>query len=301
MSDLSSGLLILAKVIRLGSFSAAAKHLGTGRASISKQIAALEKTMGAKILHRTTRQLSLTPLGEELLDQAKTIEHVHSEVNRLREHHQNTPTGLVKISCSSALGRAHLVPALRAFLNSNPGITLNIQFEDRHVDLLKERVDLCVRVGQLQDSGLIARKVGALRWQLLASPEYVKRFGSPKTASDLLKHQCIYYGNEKTHMNQWRFIGPAGEESVTVSGGLIMNDPVALCRMAEQGLGILYIDGGVSQQAVNNGTLINVMPPNYQARENLPVYIVYPARDYIPQRVQVVLDYLVSVLQERLA
>ena len=295
----SSGLVLFSQIVRYGSLSATATQLGVGRAAISKQLSALEERIGARLLQRSTRKLSLTHVGAEVLVEARKIEQALSSVESISDNHQNRISGKLKVSCSNTLGRTHLVPLLKSFAEDYPDIAINLQLEDRVVDLIAEQVDVAIRIGHLQDSSLIARKLGRLTWRLCASPDYLQRQGTPKTPAELVEHNCLYYRNSKSSMNTWGFIGPKGEEHITVNGNLTINDATGLVNAAVNGMGILNIDNSIVRKHIDNGELLELLP-GYQRMEGLPVYIIYPAKEFIPARTQAFIDFLLAFMRPKL-
>ncbi len=298
--DYSAGLVLLSQIVRYGSLSAAAQHLGLGRAAVSKQLSNLEKKVGARLLQRTTRTLSLTDVGSEVLAEARKIEQALLSVESISDNHQQHLSGKLKISSSSAIGRTHLLPLLKTFTEQYPNIDISLELEDRFVDLISEQVDVSIRIGHLNDSSLIARKLGQLKWRVCASPNYLEKFGTPQTPLDLLKHQCLYYRNSKSSMQTWGFIGPNGkEERVTVSGPLAINDATALISAAVNGMGILNIDNAIVREEIEQGRLVKILQ-NYQTLSGLPVYLVYPAKEFIPARTKALIDFLIHNMSPKI-
>lgn len=293
--ETSHSLVTFAHIMRCGSLSAAARQMGIGRAAVSKQLRALESKMGVRLIQRSTRHLALTEIGEQVLRQAHIVEQALGAVDAISSEHQSTVSGTLKVSCTSALGRTHLLPRLPNFLQQFPEVSVNLQLEDRFVDLITEQVDVSIRVGFLSDSSLIARQLGQFHWQLCASPDYLAKAGTPDKPADLMDHNCLYYRNADSSMNRWGFIDEEGkEEYVTVDGRLTINDANALVDAAINGAGILHIDNGLLD-ALKTGELVKVLP-NYRTLPGLPVYAVYPARDFLPAKTKAFVDFLVEAL-----
>ena len=158
------GLVLFSHINKLGSLSAAAQVLGMSRSSVSKQLAALEKKIGSRLLNRTTRKIVLTEVGRQILQEAHKVELALQTIEHISEDHQSEIAGALKVSCSSAQGRVHLVPLLAKFLARYPKLTVNLQLEDRFADMVAENIDVSIRIGYLPDSTLIARKLGDLSW-----------------------------------------------------------------------------------------------------------------------------------------
>ena len=293
------GLVLFSHINRQGSLSAAAQLLGMSRSSVSKQLAALEKKIGSRLFNRTTRKIVLTEVGRQVLKEAHKVELALQTIEHISEHSQSRIAGDLNISCASAQGRVHLVPLVTRFLELYPKINVNLQLEDRFVDMVTENIDISIRIGYLPDSTLIARKLGDLSSVLCASPEYLSNAPSLKTPSDLLQHRCLFYRNSKLAMNSWTFISEEGEETVTVSGPLSINDPGVLISAALAHVGVLLIDKGLLGDTIREGKLVPVLR-GYQSIESLPIYIVYPERELIPAKTRALVDFLLEEMPHRL-
>ncbi len=300
-SELSSnGLVLFGHIVRSGSLTAAAEQLGIGRAAVSKQLAALEKRIGARLLQRTTRSLSLTEAGEKVYAESEKITAALQSVQAIANESQTKLYGKLNVSCSHAIGRTHLVPLLSLFHQQYPDIKINLQLEDRFVDLIAENIDVSIRIGHLQDSSLIALKLGQLDWQICASPDYLANNGTPTTPNDLRHHPCLCYRNSKTSMSTWGFMGPKGHERVAVDGPLTINDANALVEAAIQGMGILVIDKTLTTAAMNKGLLVPLLN-NYPLTAGLPIYILYPAKDQLPAKTSALIHFLQKYMSDAIS
>ncbi|MDQ6990200.1 MAG: LysR family transcriptional regulator [Mariprofundaceae bacterium] len=287
------GLVLFSHIYRLGSFSAAAQLLGISKSSVSKQLAALERNMGSRLFNRTTRKIVLTEVGYQVLQEAYKIELALQKIEHISENYQSVIAGMLNISCPSAQGRVHLTPLLAKFLARHPKISINLQLEDRIVDMIAENIDVTIRVGHLPDSSLIARKLGELSWILCATPEYLKHAPPLEKPSDLVHHRCLFYRNSKIAMNAWSFISDEGEETVTISGPLCINDPSALILAALEHAGVLLIDQGLLGDTMREGKLLPLLP-KYRSIGGLPMYVVYPEREFIPAKTRALVDFLLA-------
>lgn len=290
--DLNShGLVLFGHIVRSGSLTAAAQQLGLGRAAVSKQLAALEKRIGTRLLQRTTRSLSLTDAGEKVYIESQKITAALQTVHTIANDSQTLLSGHINVSCSHAIGSTHLVPLLTQFHLQYPDIRINLQLEDRFVNLVTENVDVSIRIGELEDSSLIALKLGQLDWQLCASPAYLHTHGTPLAPSDLRDHQCLFYRNAKTSMQTWKFISERGLEAIPIDGPISINDANALIHAAIQGLGVLVIDKALVQTAIDDGKLVPLLP-NHPLTPGLPVYIMYPAKNQLPAKTAAFIQFL---------
>ena len=287
------GLVLFSHINRLGSLSAAAQLLGISRSSVSKQLAALEGKIGSRLFNRTTRKIVLTEVGRQVLQEAYKVELALQTIEHISEDSQSVIAGDLNVTCASAQGRAHLVALITKFLALYPKVNVNLQLEDRFVDMVAENLDVSIRIGYLPDSTLIARKLGDLSGVLCASPEYLSNAPPLQTPSDLLHHRCLFYRNSNLAMNSWSFISDEGEESVTVSGPLSINDPGALISAALAHAGVLLIDKGLLADTMRDGKLVPVLT-GYQSIQNLPMYVVYPEREFIPAKTRALVDFLLE-------
>ena len=287
------GLVLFSHINRLGSLSAAAQLLGISRSSVSKQLAALERKIGSRLFNRTTRKIVLTEVGRQVLQEAYKIELALQTIEQISEDSQSVIAGNLNVTCASAQGRIHLVPLITRFLAHYPKVNVNLQLEDRFVDMVAENLDVSIRVGYLPDSTLIARKLGDVSGVLCASPEYLSSAPPLQTPSDLLRHRCLFYRNSKLAMNAWSFISDEGEETVTVSGPLSINDPGALVSAALAHAGVLLIDKGLLGDTIRDGKLVPALT-GYQSISSLPMYVVYPEREFIPAKTRALVDFLLE-------
>ena len=287
------GLVLFSHINRLGSLSAAAQSLGISRSSVSKQLATLEGKIGSRLFNRTTRKIVLTEVGRQVLHEAYKVELALQTIEDISEDSQSVIAGDLNVTCASAQGRVHLVPLITKFLAHYPKVNVNLQLDDRFVDMVAANLDVSIRIGYLPDSTLIARKLGDLSGVLCASPKYLSNAPPLQTPADLLHHRCLFYRNSKLAMNAWSFISDEGEESVTVSGPLSINDPGALISAALAHAGVLLIDKGLLGDTMRDGQLVPVLT-GYRSIQNLPMYVVYREREFIPAKTRALIDFLLE-------
>lgn len=293
------GLALFACVVRNGSMSGAAQELGLSRSAVSKQLSKFEQQLGARLLQRTTRTLALTELGEEIWREAQAVELALTNVEAITDGYRQHVRGRLKVSCSSSIGRTHLLPLLPQFMQQYPDVDLILLFEDRMVDLAAEQIDIAIRIGHLPDSSLIARKLGELEWQLVASPKYLAIHGTPTTPQALTQHNCLCYRNNTRAMDVWRFRDDEQVISVQVHGSLAMNDAGALVDAACHDHGVLLIDRALLGPALASGQLLPLLS-EYPPAPGLPVYAVYPAREWLPAKTSAMVDFLLESFAPRL-
>jgi DNA-binding transcriptional LysR family regulator len=281
---------VFVRVVECASFTKAADQLELSRAVISKYITRLEERLGARLLNRTTRRLSLTEAGAELFEASRgaleRIDEAEQAITRL----QREPKGRLKVNAPMSFGILHLAPALPEFLKRYPGIHIDFKMDDRMVDLVQEGFDVGVRIASLQDSSLVAKKLAPCRQVLCAAPSYLEEFGEPQTPDDLVAHNCILY-HYSSSANVWRFIAPNGREiSVAVTGNLRANNGIAEREVAVQGLGLHYTPTFYVGDLLREGKLKRVLPE--YALPELGVHAVYPQRAYVAPKVRAFVDFL---------
>ncbi len=290
--DPLEGYATFAAVVDCGGFSAAALRLKVTKSAVSKQVSRLEERLGARLLNRTTRRLSLTEAGQafhqhclRILAEAEDAELAVSQLHA-------SPRGLLRVSAPMSFGVTHLAPALCPFLARYPDLTLEVSYDDRLVDVLAEGVDVVVRITRLADSSLIARKVAPVRRVLAASPEYLEQRGVPRQPSDLAAHDCLLYTLQAS-ANTWPLLHRDGSRAdITISGRVRMNNGDALRAAAVAGLGIVYSPSFIIGEDMAAGRLVRVLP-EWEGPE-IALYAVYPPGRHLSAKVRAFVDYLVE-------
>lgn len=277
-------------VVEAGSFSTAAVRLDRAKSAVSRQVAALEAHLGVQLLNRTTRRLSLTEAGREFHERAQRILADLDEAELSVAAEQTALRGRLRLAAPLSFGVLHLAPALDEFLLQHPELVLDLDLDDRRINLVEEGFDLALRIGELADSTLVARALAPIRMQLCASPEYLRRHGTPRTPQDLAFHAGLVYGNVP-EAQQWRFVDVAGKvHSVKVPARLRANNGDILIRAAVEGIGVVVSPTFIAHRALAAGELVPLLP-EYQA-PGTSAYAVYPSRRHLPQRVRVLIDFL---------
>ncbi len=278
------------RVAELGSFSRAADRLGLSRSVVSKYLSALEDHLGARLVNRTTRRLSLTEVGEAYLDRCQRILADLEEAEQAVGSLHGEPRGTLRINAPMSFGFLHLAPALPRFLEAHPGLSVDVTLNDRFVDLLEEGFDLGVRIGSLSDSSLIARKIAPLHLVLCASPEYLARRGMPATLDDLAEHDHLSYSLSRGG-DVWTLEGANGETvAVPVRPHVRINNGDALMAAALGGAGILYSPTFICHEALRAGRLVRVLPD--WGRQAGAIHVVYPHSRHLSAKVRVFADFL---------
>jgi DNA-binding transcriptional LysR family regulator len=281
------------RVATVGSFSAAAKQLGTSRALVSLHITDLEKRLGVRLLNRTTRCLTLTEVGARYLE---FCQHTLLEINEQEAsiaQLQKEPRGSLKVTAPKSFGTLYLSDALVSFSARYPSIRVSLILEDysfRAYDFVDHGLDVAVRLGDLPDSSLIARKISTLQWVVCAAPKYLARHGAPKTPTELGKHPCLAHVNLDPNDRAWRLHSGDNLISVKINGAFSSNSALALRKAALAGLGIGYLPLYCIEDDLKSGALRRLLP-NYSPPQR-PIYVVYPPAARIPERVRTFVEFL---------
>src|SRR5690348_5351740 len=286
-------------VVAAGSFAAAAQRLNMSPAMITNHVRALEEHLGARLLNRTTRKLSLTEAGKTYLDQAarilSEIEAADASVSDL----QATPRGRLQVNAASVLSAA-LVPLFDAFGCAYPEITLELVSSDRMPDLVEDGIDVAVRFNPPPESSYIVRQLGMFHVIACASFAYLATRGEPREPADLTAHNCLSYMYPGFTLltREWRLRGPKGEVTVPVSGNLHTNNTELLRQAALTGRGIVRAPAYRVEEDIRAGRLIHVLP-DWQSGE-WPIVALYPNREHLPAKVRLFVDYAVKYFADKL-
>lgn len=275
----------LVRVVETGSFSAAARELGSTQSAVSKQVAALERELGAQLLVRSTRALKLTEPGARYVEQARRLVAEVAEAEAELRAGEQQLQGWLRVAASVAFGRLKLLPLVQSFLAAHPGVKVDLRLDDGFVDLIEQGIDVAVRIGELPDSSLVARRVGTTRRAVLASPAYLARHPAPRVPADLAAHNCLVYSELSTR-NVWRFVAgpgadaPVGQvEEVSVGGNLQTNSSEVLRAALLSGQGLGYVPLWLVEPELARGEVVALLPD--WTVQDLPIHAVSP-----PQRRQ---------------
>lgn len=288
-------LALFSAIVRAGSISKAAATLGMGKSVMSRQLAKLEDDLGARLIQRSTRRLTLTEIGELVFAEAQHIDRAVANIEQLTEQHQSEVQGRLRVTCPRPLGQRYLVPLLVEFAQRYPKVEVSLSVDDRMVDLIAEHIDVAIRVAHLEDSTLVARKLSENPRVLVAAPTYLARAGTPQTPDELRHHDCLVYASGARVFDEWSFSRDGITTPLRVPAKLLINDGMALVAAACAGGGVLVIDRLLVSHELANGTLVQLLP-DYQLRAGQPVYAVYPARPWLAFKTAT----FIAFLQERL-
>jgi len=291
--DRLGAMQLFRRVVETGSFSAVSREMQLAQPTVSKQVAALEEYLGSKLLNRSTRQLNLTDAGQNYYQRCCQIldELVDAEADVQAQ--QSKPSGLLRITMPIGAGRIKILPILWQFQKDYPDLKLNINLDDSYMDMLKEGIDVAIRIGELNDSTLIARKLGTIPRYTVASPAYLEQNGEPQNLTDLHQHNCIVYSLLSTQ-NTWHFHGPNGKEKIQVQGNFSSNSPEAVREAVLADKGVAVLLGWLIEDDIKYGRMKIVMQD--YAPTILDIHALYPQRRFMPVKLRLFLDYLQKLL-----
>ncbi len=269
--------------------SAAGRELGLSPAVISKRIGHLERRLGVRLFQRTTRQIRLTETGEGFYQRITDVLRGIQEAEVFASHGNDHPSGILRVGAPSSFARGHVAPFLGEFLAAHPDLQVELTVSDEGMDVVGDGLDVCIHVGQLEDSSLVAKKLAPCRKVLCAAPEYLARAGVPKTLADLDKFDCISTFDHRT----WRFDGPDGSKTVRASGQLRTNSSDVVREAIVGGAGIGFRSVWDVADHLRRGELV-VLMPEYRETAGVAIYAVYPCREFVPAKQRVFLDFLES-------
>jgi len=279
---------VFVTVVDLGSQSAAADHLDLSRPVVSRYLAELEAWVGARLLHRTTRKLSLTAAGNETLPRCRQMLELSEDMQAAVGSAGDTPRGLLRISVSTSFGQSQLAAAVTDYVRLNPGVTIDLQMLDRTVNLVDERIDLAIRTSRELDPSLIARQLTVCRSVLCASPAYLREHPAPRRVDDLSQHNCLthsYFGK-----SLWHFTCDGEELSVPVQGNISANEASTLLSATLSGAGVSLLPSYQAGVHVQRGDLVRLLPDAEPRVMN--IYAVYASRKHMPAALRSMLDFL---------
>ena len=286
--DLLGALGILVRVVETGSFSAVARERELSQAAVARQVSQLEEHFGVRLFHRTTRKLSLTDDGEMLLGLARPVLDGVDGLEAALGRQSASPVGLVRVGVTVAASRL-LAQRLPMLLADHPGLKVELVVGDRLGDMIEERLDLAMRVGEIKDASLVARRSGIAERVAVAAPGYIKRHGEPSSPGELANHTCIVH-DVGPNSDVWTFVTPDGSKDFLVSGGFLANDVRAVHLAARTGYGIAYLALFDVFDDLRSGRLVRVLR-DFPA-PGVPYSLVYPTRRHLAPRTRLVIDFI---------
>lgn len=285
--DRLTAMQVFVTVVDSGSQSAAALQLDLSRPVISRYLAELEEWVGARLLHRTTRRLSLTPAGNEILARCRRMLEAAGDLQNAVSQPQQAPKGLLRITTSTSFG-PQLVRAVTEYCKRYPDVAVDLVMLDRTVNLVEERIDLAIRMTTRLDSSLIARKLSVCRSTICASPAYLREHGTPKKVEDLALHNCLTHSYVGKSL--WEFDHKGTRSSVAVGGNISANEAMVLLAAALAGAGVAHLPSYAAAPYVASGELVVLLPRHEPTV--LDIYGVYASRKHMPATLRTMLDFL---------
>lgn len=292
--DQVSAIQVFIRVVETSSFSRAAAELGITQPTATKAVANTEARLGVRLLHRSTRGVTLTEVGTLYYEKCKAIERAIDDAENQAAQVQRSEGGLLRISTSVAFGRRVLVPIVLQYMRLHPAVRIDISFDDRYVDLIEQGIDMAIRMGQLSDSSLGARYLGLNPWVMVATPAYLAAHGEPRCVADLADHACIVYSSVQGD-DRWRMTAPGGaSSSVPVKGPFRSNNLSAVLAAASVGMGLAILPWYVARESIASGTVRRVMADHSLSAQE--IHAVFPSPKLVPTKVTTFIDHLQSRL-----
>ncbi|WP_413112461.1 LysR substrate-binding domain-containing protein [Thaumasiovibrio sp. DFM-14] len=274
-------------VAETNSFTRAATKLATSVAQISRRVSSLENRLAVKLLHRTTRKVSLTEAGQLYYEHCRPLVEGLENAEFAIHQMQSSPKGLLRITAPVTYGEQQLAPLITSFMLLHPQLELDLVLTNQKLDLIEQGLDLAIRLGKLEDSGLMARRLSERQLYVCASPGYIAQHGEPYSLSELTQHQCLIGSQD-----HWRFKEQGRSRSVRVQGKMRCNSGPALLDAAIRGIGLVQLPGYYVNPHLNAGTLIEVMPQYRDDKEG--IWALYPANRHLSPKVRMLIDFLIE-------
>ncbi len=268
-------------VAETGSFTLAAKQLNISTAQVSRQVNQLEKRLAIRLFYRTTRQVKLTDLGQQYFEQCREILDQLAEAERSVTNLNHSPQGQLKISVPIAYGESHVAPLINDFYLAYPDLNIELWLTNQVVDLTEEKVDLAIRLGPLEDSSMMAKKLRDRQQYLCASPKYLRQWGEPENLNELKRHNCLV-----GTLDYWRF----HHRKLSIKGSLKCNNGYALLDAALKGIGIVQLPDYYVKSYIESGQLVSLLESSQPKNDG--VWAVYPHNHHLSTKVRLLLDYL---------
>lgn len=286
----------LVKVVEMGSFSGAARAMGVSKGNVSQRISQLEDRLGVRLLHRTTRKLSLTELGNLYYQRCKQVVEDLDEIEQAVSEYQQRATGVLKISSPNLLGELHIVPAIAAFLVDNPNLEIELNFYSRKVDLVEDAYDVAIQVGGRTDSSVVNKSLAKTTFLLVATPRFLNQYGTPEKPSDLKHLRCVMF-TEHGVSKPWKFV--RGDEEVAVSGlcRWHSNNGHCLLAAARGSLGLAYLPDYYVAEDVASGRLVRVLEEWGGIERD--VVAVYQHRRHLSSKVRLFVEFMQNRFHQR--
>lgn len=290
--DRSAEMTAFVRTVETGGFSSAARQLGLTPSALSKLVARLEDRLGARLLQRTTRRLQLTAEGEAFYGRALPILKAMDEAEAEVAEAGTRPRGMLRLHCGSTFGMHQLAPAIPRFQVLHPLVSLDLTISDERLDMMQEGVDLAIRIGPLDESSLVARRICNLERVICASPDYLARHGTPRTPDELQQHNCLWITSLPA-LRRWPFDTDDGIRVVHVDGNVVTNNAETVLQLAVAGVGVTRLSDVVVADAIRKGSLVPILAEWHHV-EPVPMFATYPSGRNLSPKVRAMVDFLVA-------
>ncbi|MDW2077847.1 LysR family transcriptional regulator [Vibrio sp. 1863] len=282
--DLANKLHLLLEVSKAGSFAKAADGMNIDRSVLSKHIKQLEEHLGVRLLNRTTRSLSLTQVGQQIVEKADQISQLLDDTQQIAENFQTEPSGKVRISSSTLFGKLYLQPSIEKFLHKYPKASVELMLDDLHVDVIRSSFDIAFRIGPMRDSSMVARKLAKNTTAIIASRNLIEKHGNPETPDELVKLPFIIYSNGNFIVDKLKFYDKAksdGLDTYPISGSYMVNEAELIIESVKSGLGAALIGQFMLPNNLESSNLVQLLP-EYETQDFGDIYAMYSHRQQSP-------------------
>lgn len=287
---------VFIRVVEADGIGRAAEQLGIAKSAVSRRLSELEKRLGTLLINRTTRSSSLTEAGRSYYQQSLKVVDQVAEMNSELQDAERALAGTIRLAVPLSFGLLHLGPAVDLFMKQHPQLSIHLDFSDRRVDIVEEGYDLALRIAELEDSSMQARRICPSRHVLAASPAYLERAGVPQTPAELAQHEVLKYSGSST--DQWTITDATGKQhSPGLKDGIVANNGDFLLQMACAGHGLVILPTFIAWKALAAGDLVTLLPDC--SLPDLTAWIVYPRNRYLPRRVRLLIDFMVERFGDR--
>ena len=290
--DRTAEMTAFVRSVDTGGFSAAARELGLTPSALSKLVTRLEDRLGARLLQRTTRRLQLTPEGEAFYLRSRRILVEIDEAEAEVVQAGVSPKGLLRLHCGSAFGMHQLAPAIPLFLVRHPEVKLDITINDQPLATMEEGIDLAIRIGALDESSMVARRICNLERVICAAPSYLAKYGTPRTPDDLQQHNCLWITSLPV-LRRWPFDTDDGIRVVHIDGNVVANNAETVLQLAVAGVGITRLTDVIVGDAIRRGELLPILS-DWHHVEPVPLYATYPSGRHLSPKIRAMVEFLVD-------
>lgn len=283
--SISNQLALFVDVVKLGSFAKAAKLHQMDNSSLSKQIKKLEATLGVTLLNRSTRSISLTSAGQDILAQSELMLENLNQIHNIADAYQSQPKGRIRIAAPVFFGQVYIQPVVTQFLKRYPEIKLSLILDDRRANIITDHIDLAFRIGRLSDSNLIAKKIANTNFALVASKQFIAKHGTPQTPEQLLTLPSVIYGNDDIHLDHLQIASSPGSKqwlNLKMRGNYVINDVQSMIKGVQEGLGYALIDLFNLQYPIHEMGLTPILTDYALSTRDTGIYAIYPHRQHTP-------------------